>query len=252
MILPTAVPVVVESNPVMKRTSLSLAIALFLFVAVHAQEPAQANPPDKKGVPVVQFVLDWRAQNPPRYSVAVASDGRATYRSEPAADPNGGTVPDPYLVEWTVTEPTRTKIFEYIEKLNYFQNANFESKLRVARTGLKTLTYRDQTRDNSVTYNYSENPAVRDLTHIFQSIAATAELGRKLTHDLRYDKLGVDADLKALQEQHKVGDAIEFGSIAPILQRIVDDPNMMRMSQQRAKDLLRTSGVTTQATTAGK
>ena len=234
------------------RTSCLLALVLIAGSGLNSQEPAQANPPEKKTVPVVQFVLDWRAQNPPRYSVAIASDGRATYHSEPTADPNGGTAPDPYQVEWTMSEPTRNKIFDYAEKLDFFRNDNFESKLKVAKTGMKTLTYRDSTRDFSATFNYSENPMVRELTHIFQSIASTAELGRKLTHDLRFDKLGIDADLKSLQEQQKIGDAIEFGSVAPILQRIVNDPNMMRMSQQRAKDLLRASGYTGQSATAAK
>lgn len=227
----------------MKRTIALLSAILFLSLAsVAAQEPAQAQPPGKPGTPVVQFLFDWRVQNPPRYSIAIDSAGRATYHSEPTADPNGGTAPDPYQVEWTVSETTRTKVFDAAQQLNFFQG-KFEAKAKVAQTGIKTLTYKDSSRDNSTTYNYSENPLVRDLTHIFQSIAATAEMGRKLTHDLRYNKLGVDSDLKALEEEQKDGGAIELLAIAPVLQQIANDSAMFRMSQQRAKVILKTAGI---------
>jgi hypothetical protein len=110
-------------------------------------------------------------------------------------------------------------------------------------TGKKTLSYRDASHDNSITFNYSDNATVRDLTHLFQAIEATTESGRKLVYDLRYDKLGVDADLKGLQEQQRQGDAEEFGAIEPILQKIANDDDMLRMSQQRAKEILRTAGL---------
>jgi hypothetical protein len=226
----------------MKRTIAVLSILFFLVIAAWAQEPAQAQPPGKSGIPVVQFIFDWRVQNPPRYSVAIDNTGRATYRSEPSADPNGGSAPDPYQVEWTVSEATRTKVFDAARQLDYFQG-KFEAKAKVAQTGMKTLTYKDSSRDNSTSYNYSENPLVRDLTRIFQAIAATAEMGRKLTHDVRYNKLGVDSDLKALEEEQKSGGAIEVLSIAPVLQQIAKDGAMFRMSQQRAKSILKAAGI---------
>jgi hypothetical protein len=226
----------------MKRTFALLSVLLFLALATFAQEPAQAQPPERPGTPVVQFLFDWRVQNPPRYSIAIDSAGRATYRSEPTGDPNGGSAPDPYQVEWTVSEATRTKVFDAARQLNYFQG-NFEAKAKVAQTGIKTLTYKDSSRDHSTSYNYSENPLIRDLTHVFQSIAATAEMGRKLAYDVRYNKLGVDSDLKALQEEQRSGGAIEFLSIAPILQQVANDSAMFRMSQQRAHAILKAAGI---------
>lgn len=226
----------------MKRTIALLAVFLFVALAAFAQGASQAPPPERPGTPVVRFLFDWPVQNPPRYSIAIDSAGRATYRSEPSADPNGGSAPDPYRVEWTVSEATRTKVFDAARQLNYFQG-KFETRSKVAQTGTKSLTYKDSSRDISTSYNYSENPLIRDLTRIFQSIAATAEMGRKLTYDARYNKLGVEADLKALQEQQKSGDAIELLSIAPVLQQIANDNAMFRMSQQRARVILKAAGV---------
>ena len=231
----------------MRTVLLTLIALLFPWFTV-AQEPAQAQPPGKPGIPVVQFVFDWQAQNPPRYSVAIASDGRATYRSEPGADPNGGSAPEPYLLEWTASAAIRDKVFEGARKLDYF-HGKYESNAKVAQTGLKTLTYKDSSHDNSASYNYSENALIRELTHLFQSISTTAEIGRKLTYDVRFDKLGIDADLKVLLEQQKQGDALEIVSIAPLLQRIAGDASMLRMSQQRAREILRTAGLSATSTT---
>jgi hypothetical protein len=211
-------------------------------VFLSAQEPAQSQPPGKPGTPTVTYLSDWRAQDPPRYSISVDSSGRATYHSEPAANPNGGSAPEPYFVEWTATEPTRSRIFELAQKTNYFEG-NFTSKAKVADTGLKTLRYQDQARDHSASYNYSENPAVRELTEIFQSIEATAEMGRKLQYDARYSKLAIDQDLKYLQQAQRGHEAIEFGSVEPILQQIAGDTSMLRMAQQRAAQILKMAGL---------
>ena len=235
-------PFVVESHLVMKP-SLALISRLFLF-ALFATFAAAQNPPNlaDAATPRVSFSLDWPAQNPPRYSITLDSNGHLTYRSEPTADPNGGTAPTPFVVQWTATDNTRNKVFDSVRKLNYFQG-NFESKAKVAHTGQKTLAYQDASHHTSTRFNYSDNPLVRDLAQTFQSIATTAEMGRKLTYDARFDKLGIDADLKALQEQQHEGNAIEFGSIQPVLQHIAEDPAFMRMSQQRAKDILRAAGL---------
>ncbi len=226
----------------MKRTIILFSILLCGVCAAHGQELAQAQPPEKSGTPVVRFNFVWGVQNPPRYSVTIDSAGHATYQSNPAADPNGGVAPEPYFVEWTATDATRQKIFDSVRKLNYL-HGNFASHAKVAQTGSKTLTYKDPSYDNSATYNYSENPLIRELTQTFEAISTTAEMGRKLAHDVRYDKLGIDADLKALREQQRQGDAIEMVCIAPILQQIANDSSMLRIAQQVAKEILLSAGL---------
>jgi hypothetical protein len=212
---------------------------LFCAFAGFAQDTVSAAP---ARAATVRFELTWKEQNPPHYAITIDSAGRATYSSEPTVGEDGGTAPEPYAVEWTATEATRSKVFESVQKLNYLQG-QFESRAKVAHTGSKTLSYKDASHDTSTRYNYSENPQVKELTQIFQSIATTAEMARKLIHDARFDKLGVDADLKALQEEQSEGNAVEIIAAQAILQKIAEDPNMMRMSQQRAKAILRAAGV---------
>jgi hypothetical protein len=234
---------------VIKRSYLLISAVLLCALAALAQDPV----PSKAGASVVRFSLEWKIQNPPHYLIRIDSNGPATYDSQPTADADGASAPDPYHAEWTASEVTRSKVFDDLQKLNYLQG-HYESKAKVAQTGTKTLSYKDASHDTSATYNYSENPLIRDLTQMFQSIATTAEMGRKLEHDARFNKLGIDADLKSLQDEQRDGNAIELAAVQEILQKIADDPNMMRMSQQRAKAILRAAGLspTPAATSAEK
>lgn len=232
--------------PVMTR-SFACCLAMILLAIPGVAQDAPANAPATGAT--VRFELEWKEQNPPHYAITLDSAGHAQYSSEPTVGADGGTAPDPYVVEWAATEATRTKVFDGVQRLGYLQG-QFESRAKVAKTGDKTLTFKDASHNNSVHYNYSENPQIKELTQMFQAIATTAEITRKLTHDARFDKLGVDADLKALQDEQREGTAIEIVAAQAILQKIADDPNMMRISQQRAKAILRTAGVSPSQTTS--
>lgn len=233
----------------MKRTIVVLAV-IFLALPALAQHDAQAQPPNKPGSPVVQFTFEWHQQNPSWYSIAIEDGGRATFHAQPAVDPNGGTAPEPYFVEWTATAAVRQRIFSDVEKLHFLQG-NFAGKAKVADTGLKTLSYKDLSHDNSTSYNYSDNPLIQDLTRTFQAIEATADIGRQLLHDMRYDKLAVDGDLKALQHDQREGTAIEFGSVQPILQQIANDPGVLHIAQQRAAEILKAASLSAAPTAGG-
>ena len=144
-----------------------------------------------------------------------------------------------------MTDANRQKIFELARKLEYFQG-NFEAKQKnIAKTGQKTLEYHGraagdgQTIDHSATYNYSPNADVQELTRIFQSIANTLDYGRKLGFQYRFDKLGIDARLKELQDLQSSHFVEELQAIEPILQKIAADPNMMHINRMTAKQLLK-------------
>ncbi len=152
----------------------------------------------------------------------------------------------------TLLSPTRTeqKIFDLAKKADYFQG-NLEAKQKnIAKTGEKILEYHGKSADaaksvtGSATYNYSPNPDIQELTRLFQAIATTLDFGRKLTFQYRFDKLGMDARLKSLQDMQASHYAEEMQAIEPILQKIANDPNMMHISRVTAKQLLNSAGLT--------
>ncbi len=173
------------------------------------------------------------------YSITVEADGKTRFQGTPAPDENGGDT-DTFQQEFTMSDANRQMVFELARKLNYFRH-DYDSHLKkIAQTGRKTLGYKSGEAEGSTTYNYSTNPEVQQLTHLFQGIAATLDYGRKLAFQYRFDKLGMDQRLKELEELQAGHNVEELGAIAPILHKIANDPSLMRISRQAAQQLLKT------------
>lgn len=213
---------------------------MVLILLLSAMCSAQENPldPSTPNAPIRQVVFEfnWRLVDPQWYQISVEPTGRATYESKPQTK-EGETPGDPYILRFIASEPTRVKIFELARALNYFRG-NFESKYKVARTGDKTLTYRDGDKQSKTTLNYSDNPQMNQMIDIFQKMSTTFEMSRKLDYDLRFDKLGLDHDLGSMEDMNKSHNLLELQVIAPTLERIANDSAVMNISRQRARRLL--------------
>lgn len=241
----------------MKAARSQVLVALLLatlFSTAKAQTPDLE--PNRSGspIPIVSFELVRPGVSPPHYSIAVESTGNAAYRADETAqgDKGGTSGEEPYLLKFTISEPNRSRIFELAKQANLFKG-NFDyTKTRIANTGAKTLSYSEgrlpdpfqypvKGIQNQTTYNWSENPAIQELTRIFEGIQTTLEFGRRLDFDRRFDKLGLDAELKRLQELQKSGQVQEMQAIETVLANISNDVSIMHIARQRAKEILNAS-----------
>ena len=212
-----------------------------------AQVVHQVTPVETPTGSYVTFKFDWDQGRPwLRYSIAVDDAGNAHF--EGVGNPIESGDSDAFSEDFTMTDINRRKIFDLAKKLDYFQG-NFEAKQKnIAKTGQKTLGYHGraadgaQTIEHSTTYNYSTNPDVQELTRLFQAIATTVDYGRKLAFKYRFDKLGMDAQLKALQDMQASHYVEELQAIEPILRKIADDPDMMHINRVTARQLLKSTG----------
>jgi hypothetical protein len=59
-----------------------------------------------------------------------------------------------------------------------------------------------------------------------------------LAYQTKFDKLGVDAILKRMEEMNKQGMLLEIQALEPILKQIATDRSFMNISRQRAQRLL--------------
>jgi len=215
---------------------LSLTI-LFLFSAVaFAQDQ---DKPSNPAEPTISFDLFWEAAIPQAYTITVESSGKSTYVSRnPGRQEEGSTSADPdYTLEFNISPANRDRIFLLAKAVNYF-HGDFDYKHKVANTGRKTLTYADPTRHFQTTYNYSENKDIEQVTRIFQGISNTIEHGRKLQFKRRFDKLGLETELKGMEELASEGYLTEIQIIAPVLQNIINDTSVLHIARQRAQRLL--------------
>jgi hypothetical protein len=181
----------------------------------------------------ITFSLDFPDSSPEHYSIAVQSDGRTHYESTGKISADSD-VRDDYKTDITLSDATRARIFELAAQAHYFSGKVDSGNKKLAFTGAKKLVYKDGQRNSSADYNYSQQPAVQQLTTLFQSIAATLEFGRRLTYFHRYQKLALDDELKRMEDQAKRGDLAELESVSTILRAIYDDTSVMNVGRARA------------------
>jgi hypothetical protein len=165
------------------------------------------------------------------YTIDVNQDGTGKYWTGPATA--GG-------LSLRISATTVAKIFAGKASIGA---GTCETHLKnIAKTGKKTLVYHDNDEVAQCVFNYSDDDKLNDMATTFLSIASTIQEGDKLKHDHRFDHLGLDADLDSLLASAKSGSAIELQNIAPVLQSIVDDDEIMSPSRRKAKSLLELAG----------
>ncbi len=212
--------------PMLRRLRL-LPIAVLSAIAF-AQSPDPA---------AVTFTLDFPNSQPEHYAIRIQSDGTAHYDSSGKLSPDSDQV-DSFGFDFTTSPEFRQKVFALAAKAGYFQKDMDSHHKNMAFTGKKVLTYQDAKRHGESTYNYPSQPAVQELTSLFQNLSATLEYGHRLHYDHRYQKLALDDELKRMEEESRSTPLVELSVIAPILKQIVDDPSVMNVSRARAQRLL--------------
>jgi hypothetical protein len=194
----------------------------------------------------INFECNWTASTPQKYSVEVKSDGSAKYSSSSPtrADADSSAADEEYQREFTLSDATRERIFKLAEQTDYF-NGDFDyRKHAVASTGKKTLVYTDATRHFQTAFDYSDHQAIQELNRIFLGISTTLQHGRKLQFLRRFDKLGLEAELRFAEEEAASHNLVELQLIAPLLESIADDKSILNIARQRAKRLLALSAAT--------
>ena len=185
----------------------------------------------------VTFSLNFPGSDPDHYSISVQSDGSAVYECS-AKISNDSDDREAYQAAFKFTEATRARIFDLAAQAGYFAGKIDSGKKNLAFTGAKKLAYKDAQHDFVADYNFSPQPAVQQLTVLFQSVSATLEYGRRLAYFRRYQKLALDDELKQMEDQARRGEVAELQAVKPILQEIYDDASVMNVVRARARRVM--------------
>jgi len=181
----------------------------------------------------VTFSLDFPNSAPEHYVISVQADGRAKYESTGRISPDSDER-DTYQGQFSFSAATCARIFQLAAQAHYFSGNIDSGNKKLAFTGAKKLAYSDGQRNTSAEYNFSSLAPVQQLTHIFQSVGATLEYGRRLTYFHRYQKLALDNELKQMEDQARRGEIAELQAVKPILQEIYDDSSVIKVVRARA------------------
>jgi len=227
------------SNRLLTTGALNKPRALtFVCVIVFALVSGQAQ---QTVAPTVTFTCDFPGSEPDHYVISVADDGAATYDSTSKLSSESDSE-DSFHSDFTISQAARTRVFDLAKRSHYFQEEIDTKNKKLASTGTKVLTYKDRQKSTRATYNYSPVPSVQELTTFFQGLSTTLEFGHRIGYDLRYQKLALDDELKKMEEMSHSGGLEEISAVAPLLQKIVDDPAVMNVARGRAQRLLQAAG----------
>lgn len=214
-------------------------ILFFLVLPAALLLWGQQKTPLHPALATITFDRVWESYKPQNINITVQATGPAKYISRnPFTPPDpAGSDPD-YTLDFTLSTRNQEKLFRDAREANYF-NGDFSFKKHpVASTGKKTLTYGDPNRYFETTYDYSENRAIEEITNIFIGISNTIEYGRRLVFLHRFDKLGLEDELKGMEAAADSHNLAELQIIQPTLESIAGDASILNIARQRAKRLL--------------
>ncbi len=204
-----------------------------------ADSPAaeNLNKAPEPAAPTVTFTLDFPSSQPEHYSIRVPVEGSAHYQSTGRISRDSDET-DSFDFDFALSAALRAKIFRLSASAKHFRGDLDSHQKNLAFTGKKTLSYKDARETREATFNYSSNPAVRELADLFQSLSATLEFGRRLDYEHRYQKLALFDELKLMQQMAEEKQLIEVAAIQPILEQIVADQSVINVARGRAQQLL--------------
>lgn len=220
----------------MKVLVLGAVLSAILVVPCTAQDA-----PLKIGPTVVRFDFQRAELSPPRWGFEVAEDGQGRYYENTTVEPAGG--PDAPENRWqSVHISAATMALLKAGSARHGDRCETAAK-NIAQTGKKTLSYWHDDVPWTCEFNYSDDEGVMKTANAFQAMAETIQMGEKLAHDHRFDRLSLDADMQILEESVKAGRAIEVENIAAVLQSVADDEHVIDRARRRASRLLQDVGV---------
>jgi hypothetical protein len=229
---------------VLAATVLTFSSGLGLTAAAQAggeQVAAMSKPAE------VSFHFERAGVPVPRFTLRVNEDGTGRYQAEEVqgyADGRPVQYASAKHIDRTLalTAATVTRIFKAARELGRFDRVCAAKAKNIANTGTKTLSYAGTDGAGSCTYNYSGNKDIEMLTNTFLAIAFTLDEGRRLAFLHQYDRLGLDAEMIGFEREVAAGQALELGTIAPVLTSIAGDGAVIERARQQAARLLKQAG----------
>ena len=177
--------------------------------------------------PRLEYSRSFPGSVPAFMQVIVDKAGNAEYRE--AED-------DELPLKFQLSAADTQTVFDLAGKLDYFKHP-LESPLKVAFMGTKTFRYENGDQKGETKFNFSEDPAARDLQDWFERMAESAEHRIDLDRAAKYDKLGVVKALTLLESALERKRLVGLEQFLPTLDRIAKNETYMHTARVRAAEI---------------
>jgi len=206
----------------MKQRVVEFIVALFFAILMLPSALAQQD------TERVTYSKVFPGSNPDFQLVTLIRTGEATYKQ---------TEDDPDPVNFRIPDKVSAQIFDLAKELAYFA-APLESGLKIAKMGDKTFRY-EGAETHSQTFNYSTDLNAQKLLELFEKIAESQRLFLRLEYSLRFDRLGVNDALIAIDSARHRDRLIGADHLLPLLDQIINSKRYMNISRNRADAIAR-------------
>jgi hypothetical protein len=127
-------------------------------------------------------------------------------------------------------------LFQKADFLN--ESKDFVSQRKVADMGLKTVRFATGSKQREVTYNYTEDRGLQDITTFFENLCQQERALFEMDLALKYDRLGIPKKLDELDSSLNAKRVVAPERFAPVLEKIYADQTLMNLARKEAKKLL--------------
>jgi hypothetical protein len=200
------------------RLSVCAVLALPLAASVSANEPK------------LTYRKVFKSSSPEFIEVTITPTGTGLVDIRQLDDD-----PDPQPVE--ISPEFAARLFELAAELKHFDGIELDVKRRLANLGEKTFRYESGAEASETTFNYTVNQTAVQLLQAFEGIARQEGHRQTLLHRLRFDRLGVNDALLALETDLRRGLIPEPVRLAPVLDAVSNDSRVIEMARSRARAL---------------
>jgi hypothetical protein len=175
-------------------------------------------------LPRIQYSKSFPGSVPAYVAITVDQSGAGEYKEAPD---------DESPLKFQITESEVKEIFELTDRLDRFKRS-LESPLKVAFMGMKTFRLERGAEKAEVKFNFSEDPAARDLADCFEKISESAQLRINLERAAKYDKLGVMKALLQFESSWDRKRVVAPDQFLPILDRVAKNETYLHEARLRA------------------
>lgn len=189
----------------------------------------------------IVYTFEHPQLQPSRYTITVEESGPGHFTSQPGNAPvdyTEGVYPAPVDREIQLDDALRAGLFRFARTHNFLNTRCDRGQANLAFTGKRTLTYSGPDGSGSCSFVWAGDPELQRLSDQLGAVALTIEIGRRLEVEVRHDRLGLDSELASLQDLVKEQRASDLPNIAPELQTIATDQDVMERARKRALSLL--------------
>lgn len=180
----------------------------------------------------ITFLKDLKQGPYARFKILIDPEGRGKFEAKPREG-------DVSSRDFQVSLETMQQLFAAFDSAQFLSSEReYESHLKVADMGLKTIILEQKGRSREVRFNYTTDKSMNWIADLFSGLVMTELRLEALENAMKYDKLGLPDQLNYLQRELNNHYLSETQLLIPALRKIANNLSYFNIVQRKAHQLI--------------